>query len=59
MVGKLKESQSFSELSVLLDEPIDCTILTDKNVELGIIRKERIPGIFFKKILFDMYHYLG
>lgn len=45
VVGKLKESQSFSELSVLLDEPIDCTILTDKNVELGIIRKERITGI--------------
>ncbi|XP_048759035.2 cyclic nucleotide-binding domain-containing protein 1-like [Ostrea edulis] len=45
VVGKLKESQSFSELSVLLDEPIDCTILTDKNVELGIIRKERITEL--------------
>ncbi|KAK3085643.1 hypothetical protein FSP39_006527 [Pinctada imbricata] len=42
VMGKLKDSESFAELSVLLDEPITCTILTSSNVELGVIKKDRI-----------------
>uniref|UniRef100_A0A8C0KJE4 Cyclic nucleotide binding domain containing 1 n=1 Tax=Canis lupus dingo TaxID=286419 RepID=A0A8C0KJE4_CANLU len=36
-MGKLKEKESFGEISVLLQVPFTCTIITGKEVEMAII----------------------
>ncbi|XP_008585940.1 PREDICTED: cyclic nucleotide-binding domain-containing protein 1, partial [Galeopterus variegatus] len=36
-MGRLKEKESFGEISVLLQEPFTCTIITGREVELAII----------------------
>ncbi|EFB27708.1 hypothetical protein PANDA_007682, partial [Ailuropoda melanoleuca] len=36
-MGKLKEKESFGEISVLLQVPFTCTIVTGKEVEMAII----------------------
>uniref|UniRef100_A0A2K5QHZ8 Cyclic nucleotide binding domain containing 1 n=1 Tax=Cebus imitator TaxID=2715852 RepID=A0A2K5QHZ8_CEBIM len=36
-MGKLKEKESFGEISVLLQVPFTCTIITKKEVEMAII----------------------
>ncbi|XP_058300180.1 cyclic nucleotide-binding domain-containing protein 1 isoform X1 [Hylobates moloch] len=36
-MGKLKEKESFGEISVLLQVPFTCTIITEKEVEMAII----------------------
>ncbi|XP_046366991.1 cyclic nucleotide-binding domain-containing protein 1-like [Haliotis rufescens] len=45
VMGRLKPSDSFAELSVLLDEPITCSIVTATDIELGIIKPERIEEL--------------
>lgn len=45
VMGKLNGSESFAELSILLDEPITCSIVTATNVEMGIIKPERIEEL--------------
>ncbi|XP_072459727.1 cyclic nucleotide-binding domain-containing protein 1 isoform X2 [Notamacropus eugenii] len=39
-MGKLQEKESFGEISVLLQIPFTCTIITGSEVELGIIDAE-------------------
>nr|XP_020825754.1 cyclic nucleotide-binding domain-containing protein 1 isoform X3 [Phascolarctos cinereus] len=39
-MGKLQEKESFGEISVLLQIPFTCTIITGSEVELGIINAE-------------------
>ncbi|XP_007488133.1 cyclic nucleotide-binding domain-containing protein 1 isoform X4 [Monodelphis domestica] len=41
-MGKLQENESFGEISVLLQIPFTCTIITGCDVELGIIDAEDI-----------------
>nr|XP_054374623.1 cyclic nucleotide-binding domain-containing protein 1 isoform X2 [Pongo abelii] len=36
-MGKLKEKESFGEISVLLQVPFTCTVITEKEVEMAII----------------------
>ncbi|XP_014651321.1 PREDICTED: cyclic nucleotide-binding domain-containing protein 1 [Ceratotherium simum simum] len=36
-MGQLKEEESFGEISVLLQDPFTCTVVTGKEVELAII----------------------
>ena len=58
-MGKLKDSESFAELSVLLDEPITCTILTATNVELGVIKKDRIQGDYIYSTSYSFHKLLA
>uniref|UniRef100_A0A8I3PBU9 Cyclic nucleotide binding domain containing 1 n=2 Tax=Canis lupus familiaris TaxID=9615 RepID=A0A8I3PBU9_CANLF len=46
-MGKLKEKESFGEISVLLQVPFTCTIITGKEVEMAIIEDKDL----FDKIL--------
>ncbi|XP_031802814.1 cyclic nucleotide-binding domain-containing protein 1 [Sarcophilus harrisii] len=39
-MGKLQEKESFGEISVLLQIPFTCTIITGSEVEMGIINAE-------------------
>ncbi|XP_040848802.1 cyclic nucleotide-binding domain-containing protein 1 [Ochotona curzoniae] len=41
-MGRLKEKESFGEISVLLQEPFPCTIITGKEVEMAIIEDKDI-----------------
>lgn len=43
-MGRLKEKESFGEISVLLQEPFPCTIITGKEVEMAIIEDKDIFG---------------
>ncbi|XP_044919059.1 cyclic nucleotide-binding domain-containing protein 1-like [Mustela putorius furo] len=36
-MGRLKEKESFGEISVLLQVPFTCTVVTGKEVEMAII----------------------
>ncbi|KAL3858580.1 hypothetical protein ACJMK2_008854 [Sinanodonta woodiana] len=45
VMGKLGPSDSFAELSVLLNEQITCSIVTETKVELGIIRPDRLQEL--------------
>lgn len=39
-MGKMGPSDSFAELSLLLDEPITCSVITATDIEMGIVRPE-------------------
>ncbi|XP_028635827.1 cyclic nucleotide-binding domain-containing protein 1 [Grammomys surdaster] len=41
-MGKLKEKESFGEISVLLQAPFTCTIITGKEVEMAVIEDKDI-----------------
>lgn len=43
-MGRLKEKESFGEISVLLQDPFPCTIITGKEVEMAIIEDKDIFG---------------
>ncbi|XP_046497814.1 cyclic nucleotide-binding domain-containing protein 1 [Equus quagga] len=43
-MGQLKEEESFGEISVLLQLPVTCTIVTGKEVEMAIIEDKDIFG---------------
>lgn len=43
-MGKLKEKQSFGEISILLQDPFTCTIITGGEVEMTIIEDKDILG---------------
>ena len=43
-MGKLKEAESFGEVSVLEAEPITCSIVTASDIQLGIITPDRLKG---------------
>ncbi|KAK7114445.1 cyclic nucleotide-binding domain-containing protein 1-like [Littorina saxatilis] len=42
VMGKLGMSDSFAEISLLQEEPITCSIVTATDMELGVIRPERL-----------------
>nr|XP_054354715.1 cyclic nucleotide-binding domain-containing protein 1 isoform X3 [Pongo pygmaeus] len=41
-MGKLKEKESFGEISVLLQVPFTCTVITEKEVEMAIIEDKDV-----------------
>ena len=43
-MGKLRQSESFGEISVIQSEPITCSIVTSLPVELGIIEPSQLSG---------------
>ncbi|XP_041512688.1 cyclic nucleotide-binding domain-containing protein 1 [Microtus oregoni] len=43
-MGKLREKQSFGEISILLQDPFTCTIITGGEVEMTIIEDKDILG---------------
>lgn len=43
-MGQLKEKESFGEISVLLQVPFTCTIITEKEVEMAIIEDKDLFG---------------
>ncbi|XP_051054398.1 cyclic nucleotide-binding domain-containing protein 1 [Phodopus roborovskii] len=43
-MGKLKEKESFGEISILLQDPFSCTIITGGEVEMMIIEDKDILG---------------
>lgn len=45
-MGKLREKQSFGEISILLQDPFTCTIITGGEVEMMIIEDKDILGKF-------------
>lgn len=57
-MGTLKEKESFGEISVLLQLPFTCTIITGEEVEMAIIEDKDIFGKYihlFCTILFDEF----
>jgi CRP-like cAMP-binding protein len=42
VIGKLKENESFGELSVILKEPMTCSIVTETECKIGVIQYEKI-----------------
>jgi CRP-like cAMP-binding protein len=46
VVGKLKKGESFGEISVLLKEPMTCTIVSEVACKLGIISCEKATSKF-------------
>nr|KAG5695553.1 hypothetical protein BaRGS_033975 [Batillaria attramentaria] len=45
VMGKLGPSDSFAEISLLLEEPITCSIVTATDVSMGVVRPERIRDL--------------
>ncbi|KAI2648869.1 Cyclic nucleotide-binding domain-containing protein 1 [Labeo rohita] len=45
MVGKLGPKQSFGEVSILLNQPSPCTVITATEVHGGIIQPECLKGL--------------
>ncbi|XP_074841541.1 cyclic nucleotide-binding domain-containing protein 1 [Carettochelys insculpta] len=45
LVGQLHEKQSFGEVSILLQEPFMCRVVTATDVKLGIIEASAILGL--------------
>uniref|UniRef100_A0A2C9MAN1 Cyclic nucleotide-binding domain-containing protein n=1 Tax=Biomphalaria glabrata TaxID=6526 RepID=A0A2C9MAN1_BIOGL len=45
VVGKLSQHSSFAEISLLLDEPLTCSIITTTKVRLGIIQPEKLISL--------------
>ena len=43
-MGKLGMSDSFAEISLLEEEPITCSIVTATDMELGVVKPERLHG---------------
>lgn len=42
VIGKLSAGQSFGELSVILLEPMTCSLVTETNCRIGLIHLEKI-----------------
>ena len=43
-MGRLNEKESFGEISVLLQVPFTCTIVTGEDVEMAIIEDKDLHG---------------
>ncbi|XP_027967286.1 cyclic nucleotide-binding domain-containing protein 1 [Eumetopias jubatus] len=57
-MGRLQEKESFGEISVLLQVPFTCTIVTGKEVEMAIIEDKDLFGKYihvFYTVLFDEF----
>ena len=44
VMGRLGASESFAELSILLNEQITCSVVTATDMTLGVIKPDRIKG---------------
>ncbi|XP_031222397.1 cyclic nucleotide-binding domain-containing protein 1 [Mastomys coucha] len=44
-MGQLKEKESFGEISILLQEPFTCTIITGREVEMAVIEDKDIHAL--------------
>lgn len=44
VVGKLGPMESFGEVSILLDQPSPCSIVTATEVQVGIIQPDALKG---------------
>lgn len=49
-MGKLKEKESFGEISVLLQAPFSCTIISGGEVEMMIIEDKDILGKYINVV---------
>ncbi|XP_043544068.1 cyclic nucleotide-binding domain-containing protein 1 [Chiloscyllium plagiosum] len=45
IMGKLQEKESFGEISIILNKPFTCTIITATKVELGVISASDLRGL--------------
>jgi len=45
VMGRLGPYDSFAEISLLLEEPITCSIVTASDVELGVVRPEKLATL--------------
>lgn len=45
VIGKLKQNESFGEVSVALKEPMTCTIVSETPCQIGIIHCDKVKGI--------------
>lgn len=45
VVGKLRKCESFGEVSVILKEPMTCTIVTETPCRIGVIPIDKINSI--------------
>lgn len=43
-MGQLNEKESFGEISVLLQVPFTCTVITGKEVEMAVIEDKAVFG---------------
>jgi CRP-like cAMP-binding protein len=46
VVGKLKETDSFGEISVAMKEPMTCSIVTETSCKMGVILSDNITRMF-------------
>ena len=47
-MGKLDATQSFGEVSIILNEPVTCSIVTATEVDVAIIEPHRLKGTLLK-----------
>lgn len=50
VIGKLKQNESFGELSVILKEPMTCSIVTETECRIGVIQFEKIYSSLLKSL---------
>ena len=48
VMGKLDATQSFGEVSIILNEPVTCSIVTATEVDVAIIEPHRLKGTLLK-----------
>lgn len=50
-MGKVKEMESFGEISVLLRVPFTCTVVTGNEVEMAVIEDKDLFGEYINSFL--------
>jgi hypothetical protein len=57
VIGKLKENESFGEVSVIQKEPMTCSIVTETECRIGVIQFEKIYSMFlFSKCFLTTFY---
>ena len=51
VIGKIKESESFGEKSVTMNEQMYCTIVTESECQVGIIPCDSISGKYSGRVI--------
>ena len=51
VMGKLEATHSFGEVSIILDEPVTCSIVTATNVDVAVIEPHKLKGTYKKEML--------
>ena len=44
VMGKLMKHDTFGEISVILNEPMSCSVVTADKVELAVISPQKLDG---------------